>query len=228
MNAKDKLIFALDVPSLNQTQQLIAMLHDHVGAFKIGLELFCAVGPRILYEPMLQDTPVLLDLKLCDIPATVERTVKRFQSNTLLGITVHTQGGKKMLEAATSVGVPIYGVTVLTSLNDDDLRRECAMHTQDLVRIRAQLAAETGCSGIVASPLELQELRQKHGFEIITPGIRLTSSDDDQKRTDSPCAAIVQGASRLVVGRPIRDAADPVKAADTIVEHISMAMGSQS
>lgn len=230
MDPKERLIFALDVPDLDTARRYVHMLRDHVGAFKIGLELFSSVGPAILFDRYIREVPILLDLKLHDIPETVRRTALRFKGLPLLGVTAHAAGGREMLEAGVSSGIPIYGVTVLTSIGPRNLEEEGIedMLPQVLVSYRARIAQRAGCAGIIASPLEVAMLRRHkslNNLEIVTPGIRPMGKDkDDQKRTSTPRSATSAGATRLVVGRPIRDDEDPPAAADRIVKEIEEGM----
>lgn len=225
MQPRDRLIFALDVPNIKSADRLLNMLEGHIGVVKVGLELFTAEGPALLDIIDLYGIPILLDLKLHDIPATVERTVRGLSQHKLLGITAHTAGGFRMLKDAAEV-MPIYGVTVLTSLNDANLGADgCSLSVADLVERRADRAYTSGCVGIVASPHEVATLRRQFpNLDIITPGIRVVETDDDQKRVATPFNAMAWGASRIVVGRPIRDADDPAAAADAIVADITQGL----
>lgn len=227
MQPVDRLIFALDVPSLIDAREYARILNGHVGAFKIGLELFCRVGPTILLDSLIREVPILLDLKLHDIPETVRRTALQFKGASLLGITVHASGGMQMLEAAVSTGVPIYAVTVLTSMNRKNLEDEgldIALRT--LVFNRARIAKEAGCAGLIASPLEAEALGAGYpDMQIVTPGIRPAGKEEhDQKRSSTPRMAIKNGADRIVVGRSIRDDDNPGKAAIRIVEEIEQGL----
>lgn len=229
MKPIDKLIFALDVPTLTEARIFVKALRNHVGAFKIGLELFSSVGPRIFQDSIIREVPILLDLKLHDIPETVRRTALRFEDFAILGITVHAAGGQEMLEAAVSTDIPVYAVTVLTSIGQKDLyREEIGISTQGLVFNRARIAKDAGCTGVIASPLEITVIRQDKSLdflEIVTPGIRPMGSDkNDQKRTSTPRNAISAGADRIVVGRSIRDDEDPAAAADRIVAEIEQGL----
>mgnify|MGYP001812408121 CR=1 FL=1 len=227
MEPVERLIFALDVPDCSKARDLVQRLQGHVGAIKIGLELFSEIGPLILTDPTIGKMPILLDLKLHDIPETIRRTTLKFKNAPILGITAHAAGGKKMLEAAVSTGVPIYAVTVLTSMDQSDLNNEgIGISPRDLVLSRAHVATAAGCTGLIASAAEVETIRMLHPYtKTITPGIRPAGKDkDDQKRVSTPRMAIKNGAGRIVVGRAIRDDNDPAAAADRIVEEIKQGL----
>lgn len=215
--------FALDVRKYDEAQNFVDQLEDHVGAFKVGLELFIATGGLPLTKK-----PIVLDLKLHDIPETVARAVKSGGDRGAKFMTLHIQQRKTLEEAvkaAEPYGMTLLGVTVLTSMTEDDLK--------DLglggVRpgTRASLLAEFGYScglrGFVCSPQEVGELRRvtpKNAFFLV-PGVRPAGADvGDQKRVGTPAQAVKDGASLIVVGRPIRDASDPVAAAKSILAEI--------
>jgi len=233
---KDRLIFALDVPGVDEAVSFVKQLDGCVGLFKVGLELFIKAGPAVLTAIREHsDAGIFLDLKLHDIPATVERAVTSAQKFNVRFLTVHCAGGEAMLKAAVhgagDSGLQILGVTVLTSLGPADIIRELGGQERslsDLVIIRSRLALEAGCAGVVCSGEELTRIRE-HLANVMTvvPGIRPADSvvsHDDQKRAMTPRKAIQAGADYLVVGRPIRDAADPKAAAQKIVQEISEAL----
>ena len=232
---KSRLIFALDVPGVDEAVSFVRKLNGSVGMFKVGLELFIKEGPAVLTAIREHsDAEIFLDLKLHDIPATVERAVQSAAANAVRFLTVHCSGGEAMLKAAVNgagtSGLQILGVTVLTSMGPADLDRELGgqRSLRDLVFTRAELALQSGCAGVVCSGEELTRIRQ-HLADVMTvvPGIRPADSavtNDDQKRVMTPREAIQSGADYLVVGRPIRDAADPKAAADQIVQEISGAL----
>jgi len=233
---KDRLIFALDVPGVDEAVSFVKQLDGGVGLFKVGLELFIQAGPAVLTAIREHsDAGIFLDLKLHDIPATVERAVTSAQKFNIRFLTVHCAGGEAMLKAAVKgagdSGLQILGVTVLTSLGPADIIRELGSQEQslsDLVITRSRLALETGCAGVVCSGEELPRIRgQMANVITVVPGIRPADSvvsNDDQKRTMTPQKAIQAGADYLVVGRPIRDAADPKAAAQHIVQEITEAL----
>ncbi len=220
--ARDRLIFALDVPDFDQAVALIDRLGDSVQVYKIGLELFLTGRYFELVDLLLErDHKIFADLKLFDIPATVGRAVQRLAGRGISFLTVH--GNDSILRAAAeSKGdLKILAVTALTSLDRgdlDDLGFQC--NVEDLVLSRAKRALEIGCDGVISSGLEAPRLRKHldHRLLVITPGIRPVDNDQsaDQKRIVTVEQAFLNGADHIVVGRPIRDAEDPVVAAEGI------------
>ncbi|MBI5489245.1 MAG: orotidine-5'-phosphate decarboxylase [Deltaproteobacteria bacterium] len=233
MDSRDRLVFALDVPDGHAALRLVRLLAGEVGTFKVGLELFCAEGPALVREVSQRGGAVFLDLKLHDIPATVGRAVSRaLAGGGVRWLTVHTGGGRQMLEAAVreaGTGAGILGVTVLTSLNEAGaVEAGLSPPLGNLVVRRAALAVDCGCAGVVASPQEAGAIRRVVGPGplIVTPGIRPPgAAAGDQQRTSTPAEAIAAGADVVVVGRPIRDASDPVAAARGIRSAIEEALG---
>lgn len=220
------LYVALDTPSLAEARTLAERVKDSVDGFKVGLELFVSEGPSAVVSFALL-RPVFLDLKLHDIPETVERAVARACATGAKLLTVHASGGPAMLERAVeraakeNTGLRIIAVTVLTSLDAGDLEaigvsRDPASQALTL----AKMARKHGVDAFVCSPKEVRALRDSLGDEVmlVTPGVRPAGGDasGDQKRTDTPEGAVAAGASAVVVGRPIRDAADPAAAAAAI------------
>jgi orotidine-5'-phosphate decarboxylase len=230
MEAKERLIFALDVPNANQALKLVRQLEGHVGCFKIGLELFIAGGPDLVAR-VVERAPVFLDLKLHDIPATVGRAAAVAGRLGVRYLTVHADEGgravREAVEAAPETG--ILCVTVLTSVSEEDLKGVgYDKGVRELAHRRAQVAKDAKCRGVICSGQEAQELRQVLGPDrlIITPGIRPEGTEaKDQRRVVTPAVAIKQGANLMVVGRPIRDADDPTEMADQIVAQIASAVG---
>ena len=216
----ERLIFALDVPSTEEAQQLVDKLGESVGFYKIGLELFMAGGYFELLDRLnRRGKKVFADLKFFDVPQTVKRAVARLAGRGAYFATVH--GNEAMLQAACEAkgDLRILAVTVLTSLDEKDLGDlgfECS--PKELVLSRARRALEVGCDGVVSSGLEAAELRSElgHKFLVVTPGIRPVANVDDQKRTVNVEQAFLNGADYIVVGRPIRDAPDPRVAAENI------------
>ncbi|MGD9762229.1 MAG: orotidine-5'-phosphate decarboxylase [Candidatus Binatia bacterium] len=229
---QSRLIFALDVASVREALRLVDLLRDEVGLFKVGKQLFLHAGPDIIRQIKERGGEVFLDLKFHDIPRTV---AKAGAEATRLGVRmfdVHASGSVAMMRHTIAevnkvsrtehtVRPKLLAVTVLTSLNQDDLKRlgvRSGIESQ-VVRL-AKLAREAGMDGVVASPHEVARIRRECGrrFLIITPGIRPPKGTmDDQKRVMTPEAAVRAGANYLVVGSPIRDAPDPVAAARSIV-----------
>ena len=236
--AKDYIIFPLDVASSEEAKSYVELLADHVGLFKVGLELFIRSGPDIVRHINSAGTAgVFLDLKLHDIPATVSRAMAGIANLGIQFATVHCGETLNMLEAAVAGGrdkVRILGVTVLTSVDADDLetagyRPEFYQNVSTLVLQRAAMAKKAGCAGVVCSGLEAAMIKKHFGNEFltVTPGIRPrwgADGKDDQQRITTPAQAVRNGSDYLVIGRPIRDAADSRAAADRIAEEISAAL----
>ncbi|MGH9568321.1 MAG: orotidine-5'-phosphate decarboxylase [Candidatus Angelobacter sp.] len=228
--ARDRLIVALDVPTAREARELVSRIGEAAGFYKVGVQLFTAEGPEFVRELAGSGRRVFLDLKLHDIPNTVSQAVK---SATELGasmLTVHASGGVAMLQAAAEAAgnrLSLLAVTVLTSMSDEELSQVgVAGPVQDQVLRLAELARTAGCDGIVASARESEPLRRAlgEGFAIVNPGVRPAGSQrNDQHRVATPGNAIRAGASHLVVGRPITQAADPAQAAQAIVNEIEQA-----
>lgn len=229
MNPKDRLIVALDVESRERAERLVAGLGPHVGMFKVGKELFTAEGPEVVRSIVALGGRVFLDLKFHDIPNTVAKAVGAASQLGAFFLTVHTSGGRAMLEAAASAlpaeGTQLLGVTVLTSHSDESLRETGARGTvAETVRQLAVLARESGIDGVVCSPHEITLIRETVGDDlvIVTPGIRPKgSAKGDQARVTTPLEALRLGADYIVVGRPITEASSPAEAAQAIVEELS-------
>ena len=225
---RERLIFALDVPSLQEARALISRLGNSVGFYKLGLEVFLSGHYfELMAELKDQGKKVFADLKLFDIPATVAAAVRQLAKHDVNFCTVH--GNDAMLRAAAEAkgGMQILAVTALTSLDQgdlDDLGFQCDART--LVLSRARRALALGCDGVVSSGLEVGELREHAEPRLITvcPGIRPIHNDDDQQRVMTPYQAIRDGADYLVVGRPIRTASDPAAAAESIQSEIVRAL----
>ncbi len=226
--ARERLIFALDVPSLEEAQSLVNTLGNSVEFYKLGLEVFLSGHYfELLAELKGKGKKVFADLKLFDIPATVAAAVRQLARHEVDFCTVH--GNDSMLRAAADAkgGMQILAVTALTSLDQgdlDDLGFQCDART--LVLSRARRALALGCDGVVSSGLEVSALREHADHRLITvcPGIRPIHNDDDQQRVMTPFQAIRDGADYLVVGRPIRTAADPASAAEAIQADIARAL----
>jgi orotidine-5'-phosphate decarboxylase len=227
--ARERVIVALDVPDLAGLKGLLDKLDGRPAFYKVGLELFLAEGERAIEAVRARGGRVFLDLKLHDIPETVARAVAAAARNEAELLTVHTSGGYEMLcragEAAAGK-VKILGVTVLTSLAEDDLRAEGIEQTiPEMVRARARIAARAGIAGLVCSPHEIEAARgAAPGLLIVVPGIRPVSgagsAKGDQKRVATAAQAITNGADYLVIGRPVRDAPDPAAAFEGAVREI--------
>ena len=227
MNTKDRLIFAMDVPEADQARKLAEQLGDAVTFYKLGLELMMAGGYFQLIDWLTDhEKKVFVDLKFFDVPATVGRAVARLARRGATFATVH--GNQGIMEAAAEAkgDLKILAVTALTSLDRgdlDDLGFQCDVG--QLVLSRARRALEAGCDGVVASGLELRAMRREVDRQllVVTPGIRPVDNrpEDDQKRVVTVEQAFADGADYIVVGRPIRDAADPRAAAEAIQQTIA-------
>ena len=229
---RNPIIVAVDVSHPDAALELARRLAPVVGAFKIGKELFVSAGPDIVRRIREAGGSVFLDLKFHDIPNTVAKAVEAAVRLDVQMLTIHTSGGLAMMQAAqraaeeaalrTGKTQPlVLGVTVLTSLNTNDLAEVGVPHDVGAqVERLASLAARAGLGGLVCSPLEITRLRQflPAAMQLVTPGIRPADSPaDDQKRTLTPAEALAAGANWLVIGRPICAAPDPRAAAEKIL-----------
>jgi orotidine-5'-phosphate decarboxylase len=225
---RNPILCAIDTPDLARAQALIAATQGAVGGVKLGLEFFAAHGPGGIRQAAAGQKNVFLDLKLHDIPNTVAGAVKSALALDPLLLTIHCSGGKAMMRAAIEARGPartkIVGVTVLTSLDDNDLAAigQTAPAAAQVKRL-ALLAQESGLDGVVCSPQEVAMLREvcRKDFLLIVPGIRPAGAAvGDQKRVQTPQEAIAAGADYLVIGRPITEAPDPGAAARAILAEI--------
>ncbi len=226
---RERLIFALDVPNPEDARLLVEQLGDSVRFYKLGLELFMAGGYfELVDELAAAGKKIFVDLKFFDVPQTVKSAVRQLNGRGATFTTVH--GNENILEAACSAkeDVQVLAVTVLTSLDEGDLRDlgfQCT--PKELVLSRARRALKVGCDGVISSGLEVPELRKELGskFLVVTPGIRPVANVDDQKRTVNVEQAFLNGADYIVVGRPIKEAPDPRAAAESIQETIAGVFG---
>jgi len=228
--ASERLIIALDVDSVDKAAALIEQLSPHVGWFKIGSVLFTREGPRVCRMVKESGARLFLDLKYHDIPNTVSGAVASAAALDVDMLTLHASGGEAMLRAAAevkrSVGTPdmiLVAVTVLTHLTFEDFHGLFASprQPQETVLALARTAKQAGLDGVVASARELPSIRGALGddFVVVTPGIRpANAAKDDQTRVVTPGQAIRDGASYLVVGRPVIAAPDPVEACVQILD----------
>jgi orotidine-5'-phosphate decarboxylase len=217
---------AIDTPDLRRALVLAEAVRAEAGGVKLGLEFFCANGPVGVREIARLGLPIFLDLKLHDIPNTVAKAVESLAAIAPAVLTVHAAGGRAMLEAAKAAALPttkVVGVTVLTSLDESDLGAAgVAGSPADQVRRLADLAKEAGIDGIVCSGAEVAAARAAwpEGYFVV-PGLRPAGSDvGDQKRVVTPRQALDDGASMLVIGRPITAAGDPARAIATIAAEL--------
>ncbi|HLV32205.1 MAG TPA: orotidine-5'-phosphate decarboxylase [Chitinispirillaceae bacterium] len=231
---RNHIALALDnVTTRDQIVDLIRRTSEWVGIYKVGLEQFTRFGPSILDLIRDTDRQIFLDLKFHDIPNTVAKAVLSACELGVDYLTIHTQGGVKMMEAAIEAAgsfsggkkPKIIGVTLLTSLSGESLKEELCVNTgvSQYISHLLSMALEAGLNGVVCSAADLMEIRQSfpQNFEVITPGIRpLGSGAGDQKRVATPREAIERGATILVIGRPITGAQDPGKAAMNIFNQI--------
>ena len=218
---KNEIIVALDVPNANAAAAAVREIGDAVSFYKVGLELYIADGPAVLDMLRSEGKRIFLDLKLCDIPRTVERAVAsclRFGAELL---TIHAFGAKAMIESAAKATAgtdcKILAVTVLTSIDQNDLAAiGVTRPVAEQVVALGRLAVGAGAHGLVCSPQEVAALRAALGPEavLVTPGVRPAGGElGDQKRVATPAQAVRDGATHLVVGRPIMDASDKRAAA---------------
>ncbi|MEI7435732.1 MAG: orotidine-5'-phosphate decarboxylase [bacterium] len=236
MSNNAELIVALDVSDGDTACAAAALLPAEVRCVKVGLELFCVTGPAVLERLRAAGREVFLDLKFMDIPRTVERAVTSAGRSGAFMMTVHASGGRAMLTAAALAAKAlgpqrpkVVAVTVLTSLDRNDLQElGVQREPSDQVLALADLALACGLDGLVCSAQEVAALRRRLGPDpiLVTPGIRMAEGVvGDQKRVATPAAAVRAGASYLVVGRPILEAADPASAARTVLAEMGSCSG---
>lgn len=222
----ERLIFALDVDSVEDAKRLVEKLDDRVNFYKVGLQLFMAGGYFNFLQWLLErDKQSFVDLKFFDVPETVASAVRQLRDRGAAFATVH--GNDEILRAAVREkgATKILAVTVLTSLDDADIKAlGFQASVKDVVKSRAKRALEIGCDGVISSGLEARDLRDElgEGLLIIVPGIRPVANVDDQKRTVDVEEAFLNGADYIVVGRPIRNASDPAQAAADIQSRIEI------
>ncbi len=228
---EDRIIVALDVPTIDLAKNIVKTLMTKVRFFKVGLQLFLAGHFEIVDWIADQGLKVFLDLKLHDIPNTVKNAISQINNHKVFFTTVHSERSILKTAVEASKGVNILAVTVLTSMDKKDLEplfKDSELTLEDLVLHRAMMAKEAGCQGIVASGREVSIIRKHLGYDtiVVTPGIRLDRSGgiDDQKRIVTPYEAIREGADYLVVGRPIIDSPSPEKTVEKILADISLGL----
>ncbi|MCA1794866.1 MAG: orotidine-5'-phosphate decarboxylase [Desulfobacteraceae bacterium] len=237
-SGKDYIVFPLDFASIKEAQSHVRLLGPHVGMFKIGLELFIHQGPEVVRMIRnMSAARIFLDLKLHDISTTVFRAMSRVADLGVDLATVHCSSSVKMLEMAVQGACKKVGVLGVTLLTDNDgktlskggFQKQFATDPEKLVMLRAQMAHDAGCTGVVCSGREAAGIKTRFGkkFLTVTPGIRPAWSltkEDDQKRITTPAQAVLQGSDLLVIGRPIRDAQDPAAAAQKVAAEIETAL----
>lgn len=236
LKPSERILCALDTISVEEASKLSNELGPHVGGIKLGLEFFGANGPEGFKTLANVNNNIFLDLKLHDIPNTVAKAIHSLMPLRPKIMTIHTAGGPEMMraaadaatEAAKNVGCDrpiIVGVTILTSLDNEDLEA-IGYHNKVSMQVvkLARLAKESGLDGVVCSPLEIKLIKESCGqdFKLVVPGIRPSdSAKGDQKRTMTPKEAVDLGADYLVIGRPITKSGDPLEAAKQIADEIN-------
>lgn len=236
ISAKDRLIVALDVDTIEEAEKLVEQLADYVGVFKVGMQLFNSNGPEIIERLHAKGGKIFLDLKFHDIPNTVAHAGQAVTRHGVYMYNVHAAGGFQMMKTTVDKTIDvcnkeglnkpvIIAVTILTSMDQETMNNEVGIKgtVMDTVVRWAKLTKEAGMDGVVASPLEIKAIREACGedFFIVTPGVRPTwAAANDQKRVMTPKEAIAAGATYLVVGRPITAAENPVEAAKLVLQEI--------
>lgn len=237
MDPKDKLIIALDVDTKEKALALVDILKSDVKLFKVGLELFSSCGPSIIGDVSRKGCRIFLDLKYHDIPNTISKAAISVTVPGVFMLNLHALGGYEMMKAAASAvrreadrlkitRPKVIAVTILTSMDEMALKKTGISDTMDAEVLRlAKLAKEAGLDGVVASPSEIRLLREDLGgdFLIVTPGVRPEwAAAGDQKRVATPAKAIADGASFIVVGRPVTEARDPREAVKKILKEMDL------
>ncbi len=228
VDGRARIVVALDLATLDEARELAAALAGEVGWLKVGLELFAAHGPDAV-RAVADHAPIFLDLKLHDIPTTVERAAARVADLGVGLLTVHASGGPVMVASAVrglGAAGEILAVTVLTSMRDEDLAATGQPAAAAQVPALARLAVDAGAPGLVCAPTDLAAVRDAVGPDVrlVTPGVRpVGASADDQARVATPAGAVADGADLLVIGRPITRADDPVAAARAIAAELATA-----
>ncbi len=218
------IIVAIDNTNFSKASNIIDKLDSKKCMVKIGSVVFNSSGPDLIYYAAEKGFNIFLDLKLHDIPNTVKKSIEGLASLPISMLTIHTSGGKDMIlaamEAVSNTKIKVFGVTALTSLSNQDTKNIYNRTTPEQVNAMLDLAVSAKISGVVCSPHELELVKRRQNLLSITPGIRLKSSNDDQKRVMSPKEAIDLGADYLVIGRPITSALNISKALDEIYTSI--------
>ena len=219
------IIVAIDENNFKKASELVNKLDPKKCMVKIGSVAFNSIGHEIIYYAADHGFKIFLDLKLHDIPNTVKKSIQGLASLPIKMLTIHTSGGKDMMmaamEAVSGTGIKVFGVTVLTSLNDKDTAAIFKRTSSEQVEAMLDEAESAGIDGVVCSPYELELVSKRESLLSITPGIRLKNSNDDQKRVMTPKEAINLGADFLVIGRPITEAENIGEALDEIFQNTS-------
>ena len=233
ISPRERLIVALDVSPSTEALKIVSTLGDHIQTYKVGMQLYTAAGPDVVRDLVASGKKVFLDLKYHDIPNTIAAAVREASQLGVSMLTVHASGGTKMLLAAMQAARSsnprplILAVTVLTSMNNDDLNEIGipGLLTGQVVKL-ASTALAAGCDGVVSSAHEVRNLRAKLGNEFlaVTPGVRPAGAPHgDQARVVTPAEAISAGATHIVMGRPITEAPDPVAAVESVLQKLEKA-----
>ena len=218
------IIVAIDEIDINMASAIVDNLDPKKCMVKVGSVSFNSIGHEIIYYAAKKGFDIFLDLKLHDIPNTVQKSIEGLTSLPISMLTIHTSGGKNMMlaamEAVSNSKIKVFGVTALTSLGDEDAINIFKRTTSDQVNAMLDLAVSAGIDGVVCSPHELDLVSKRETLLSITPGIRLQESNDDQKRVMTPKEAIELGADYLVIGRPITSATNIKQSLNDIYESI--------
>ena len=218
------IIVAIDVTSFERASEIIDGLDSKKCMVKIGSVAFNTIGHKIIRFASEKGFDIFLDLKLHDIPNTVKKSIQGLTALPINMLTIHTSGGKDMMmaamEAVSESQIKVFGVTALTSLNNDDTKYIFKRTTSEQVNAMLDLAEDAGIDGVVCSPHELELVSKRDNLLSITPGIRLHESNDDQKRVMTPKEAIDLGANYLVIGRPITESEDIKKSLNEIYQSL--------
>ena len=218
------IIVAIDEVNLNKAIDILDNLDSEKCMIKIGTIAFNSIGSEIISYAYRKGFEIFLDLKLHDIPNTVKKSIEGLISQPIKMLTIHISGGKEMMtaamEAVSGTGIKVFGVTALTSLNDDDTKEIYRRNTSEQVNVMLDLAESAGIDGVVCSPHELNLVSKRKSLLSITPGIRVQNSNDDQKRVMTPKEAIDMGSDYLVIGRPITKSANIEQSLNEIYKSI--------
>jgi len=216
------IIVAIDETTFERASEIIEDLDSKKSMVKIGSVAFNTIGHKIISFASEKGFEIFLDLKLHDIPNTVKKSIQGLTSLPINMLTIHTSGGKDMMmaamEAVSGSQIKVFGVTALTSLNNDDTKYIFKRTTSEQVNAMLDLAEDAGIDGVVCSPHELELVSKRDNLLSITPGIRFHESNDDQKRVMTPREAIDLGANYLVIGRPITESKDIKKSLNEIYQ----------